>query len=330
MVKVNTDLSGWKMWEHGVPDSRLSVIQQAEEDYVYPDGRREAKWICECSCAEHNQVVVRNSALKHGSVKSCGCLCKERTFNKLFIDMTGWVMSEHGVPDSRLTVIKRVDDRISKNGRHHIMWLCECNCSEHNKVVIEGSSIRSGATKSCGCLSREVTAEKGRKKKKYNYKDLSGEFGIILSTNTNEEIYFDLEDADKILEHAWMIDSNGYPTTNINQKPQRMHVFLGYPWHDHHNQNKLDNRKENFVPCTCQENTRNSPLRSNNTSGITGVYKHSQCNRWVAQIKLDDKTKSLGLYANKEDAIKARLQAEKEYYGDFAPQRDLFEEHGII
>lgn len=34
-------------------------------------------------------------------------------------------------------------------------------------------------------------------------------------------------------------------------------------------------------------------------------------------------------FDNKEDAIRARLQAEKEYFGEFAPQRHLFEEHGI-
>ena len=30
-----------------------------------------------------------------------------------FIDMTGWVMKEHGIPDSRLTVIKRTEDYIA-------------------------------------------------------------------------------------------------------------------------------------------------------------------------------------------------------------------------
>ena len=33
---------------------------------------------------------------------------------------------------------------------------------------------------------------------------------------------------------------------------------------------------------------------------------------------------------NKEDAIKARLEAEAKYYGDFAPQKHLFEEYGIV
>lgn len=33
MVKVRKDMTGWNMWEHGVLDSKLTVIKQAE-DYV--------------------------------------------------------------------------------------------------------------------------------------------------------------------------------------------------------------------------------------------------------------------------------------------------------
>lgn len=36
------------------------------------------------------------------------------------IDMTGWIMKEHGVPDSRLTVLER---DISK-GTHNVYWFC--------------------------------------------------------------------------------------------------------------------------------------------------------------------------------------------------------------
>lgn len=109
-----------------------------------------------------------------------------------------------------------------------------------------------------------------------------------------------------------------------------MHVFLGFQWHDHHNQNKLDNRKENLVPCTNQENIRNSSISKNNTSGITGVYFNRKRNKWISQITIDYKTKTLGAFADKNDAIISRLKAEKEYFEDFAPQRHLFLEYGII
>lgn len=73
MVRVKEDMTGWKMWEHGVPDSRLTVIRQVE-DYVNPNTqKRTARWECECSCEEHNRVIAVGSQIKNGNTKSCGC-----------------------------------------------------------------------------------------------------------------------------------------------------------------------------------------------------------------------------------------------------------------
>ena len=44
---------------------------------------------------------------------------------------------------------------------------------------------------------------------------------------------------------------------------------------------------------------------------------------------LNQKSIWLGEYADKDDAIKARLLAEAKYFGDFAPQHHLFEQYGI-
>ena len=40
--------------------------------------------------------------------------------------------------------------------------------------------------------------------------------------------------------------------------------------------------------------------------------------------------KKLGRFSDKEDAIKARLQAEAKYFKEFAPQRHLFKQYGIL
>ena len=37
----------------------------------------------------------------------------------------------------------------------------------------------------------------------------------------------------------------------------------------------------------------------------------------------------LGYFDDIEDAIKARLEGEVKYFGEFAPQRDLFKQYGI-
>ena len=59
MVKVKTDMTGWKMWEHGFPNSRLIVLERAE-DHVGPSGQRSARWICQCSCNDENGMEFKH------------------------------------------------------------------------------------------------------------------------------------------------------------------------------------------------------------------------------------------------------------------------------
>ncbi|HAU85878.1 MAG TPA: hypothetical protein DCW90_10350, partial [Lachnospiraceae bacterium] len=80
---------------------------------------------------------------------------------------------------------------------------------------------------------------------------------------------------------------------------------------------------------TTQQNAMNRAFMSNNTSGIIGVYWSKANAKWRAVIGFDGKKIHLGYYENKEEAIKIRLQAEKKYFGEFAPQRKLFEKYGI-
>lgn len=93
------------------------------------------------------------------------------------IDMTGWQMWEHNVPESRWTVIKRVEN--SSDGS--AQWLCECNCEKHTQKILVASKIRKGQPKSCGCLQREKVS-------KLNYKDIKGQiFGeLTVIEETNE------------------------------------------------------------------------------------------------------------------------------------------------
>lgn len=84
-----------------------------------------------------------------------------------FIDMTGWVMKEHGVLDSRITVLKRDID--SKD--RLVKWICQCDCGTIFSAY--GTKIRSGWTKSCGCLQKEITSRRTRA-------DLTGQvFGYL-------------------------------------------------------------------------------------------------------------------------------------------------------
>ncbi len=65
-----------------------------------------------------------------------------------FIDLTGLVFS-------RLTVLCK-DNNVAFNGG--IKWLCKCICG--NLVSVRSDGLRSGHSKSCGCLNREISSAK--------------------------------------------------------------------------------------------------------------------------------------------------------------------------
>ncbi len=57
--------------------------------------------------------------------------------------------NETGKTYNRLTVISRSDTANSRR----IYWLCKCSCGQ--TTVVAGDKLRSGHTKSCGCLINE-------------------------------------------------------------------------------------------------------------------------------------------------------------------------------
>lgn len=75
--------------------------------------------------------------------------------------------------------------------------------------------------------------------------------------------------------------------------------------------------KGTFVDGTFVELIRSTTVRSNNSSGVTGVEWMPQTNRWKAVIFFKGKRHYLGCYEKFEDAVKARKQAEKELFEPF-------------
>lgn len=100
-----------------------------------------------------------------------------------------------------------------------------------------------------------------------------------------------------------------------------MHRFILNPPKDkvidHIDYCRHDNRKINLRICTDQENTRNEVLAINNTSGKTGVCYESSTSNWRAYININNKSVKLGTFNTFEDALKVRLKAEKEIFGEF-------------
>ena len=91
----------------------------------------------ECKCICGKTVITRGSSLRSGHTKGCGQ--KHRKIENLV-----------GQRFNNLTVIARAEDYYLKNGNRFIQWLCKCDCGK--KVVVRGTHLKNGHTKSCGCL----------------------------------------------------------------------------------------------------------------------------------------------------------------------------------
>ena len=236
----------------------------------------------------------------------------------------------------RLKVIKQAEDYIDRNGQHYAQWICECSCEEHNLIIVRGSALKTGNTQSCGCIHTEALIEIGKNNKKYNKYDLTGEYGIGWTSNTNKEFYFDLEDYDKIKDYCWLEHTlkGGYHTLeakDINTKEViRMHWIIVGKYYDHVDRNPLNNKKSNLRTASKNQNNQNHKKFITNTSGFSGVSWHKRVNKWMARISINNHRILIGYFDNLEDAVKARLEAEAKYYGEFAPQRHLFEEYNIL
>ena len=120
----------------GMQFGRLTVLRRDESCKG-----KNIKWICQCSCGSITSVAGYH--LTRGDIQSCGCLCREAASARC-IDLTG---NTYG----RLTVVKRAGVDSGKN----VTWICRCSCG--NSVVVAGDKLKSGNTKSCGCLSKEVS-----------------------------------------------------------------------------------------------------------------------------------------------------------------------------
>ena len=142
--------------------------------------------------------------------------------------------------------------------------------------------------------------------------------------SNGEKHLLDQEDALRFVGISLNLSSNGYLRVASNNWNGDRYVHRDVlnakkgQSVDHINGNKLDNRKENLRICTHTENMWNTKTPKTNKSGIKGVHWQEDRQKWSAQIAYKNKTIALGRFDSFEDAVKARLNAEKKYHGDYA------------
>lgn len=151
--------------------------------------------------------------------------------------------------------------------------------------------------------------------------------GALIPLTQGKFAIVDKDDFEWLNQWKWHIDVGGYAVRRPyikgsgrkNQKciNVRMHRLINKTPEDkqtdHINRNKLDNRKKNLRTVTSRENLMNTGLFAHNTSGYKGVSWDKSRNKFVAQIKVNQKHIHLGRYINIQGAILARKWGERLY-----------------
>lgn len=228
-------------------------------------------WRCICDCGK--QIYLDTRTLQRRTVTDCGCITKVKPGQK---DMTG---QRYG----RLVCLYPEEGR---NSSGSTIWRCRCDCG--NECSVPRSQLVSGYTLSCGCLGHPPL------------KDYVGKtFGYLTV----------LEYAGKRRGlHHWRCQCKcgkicEVGQTNLQKGKTKSCGCIS--------NEKLRERLKlrNGTSVRILEETLSGKLRSNNTSGYTGVY-NAKGNRWIARIEFKGRQYHLGAFDTKQEAIAARKEGE--------------------
>jgi hypothetical protein len=168
-----------------------------------------------------------------------------------FIDLTGNIFG-------RLTVIKRVNNKCNKT-----MWLCRCNCGMEK--IVYAISLRSGGTRSCGCLHKE-----GNHKLDYGLASTRTRIGMYKASAKKRGFEYKL--TEKQFKELTRQDCYycGAKPNNIqkNRHNNGAYIYNGI--------DRVDNSKgytiKNIVPCC---------IKCNTAKGISTMKEFSD---WIKKI----------------------------------------------
>lgn len=212
-----------------------------------------------------------------------------------FIDLTG---KQFG----KLTVI----EFHGKDERRKSIWKCLCDCGKES--LVPSTNLIGNRTNSCGCLVKEKARQNFHKHGLTNSSEYRSWSAMIKRcTNPKHDKYQYYGGRGINVCEQWLTSFENF-FNDMGHKPSRNHSI------DRKDVNG-DYTPDNCVWTTTEEQMRNKRIPVNNKSGIKGVHWCKVKNKWIASISNGAKQLTLGTYSNKEDAIKARKDAELKYWG---------------
>lgn len=134
------------------------------------------------------------------------------------------------------------------------------------------------------------------------------------------------EDFVRVSAYKWYYTAHrsGYAFTHIAKKTVYMHRFIidaakGIEV-DHIDGDTLNNIRANLRSATRRENAQNQKKhqRKASRSLYKGVYKHTDGDKWSAQIRANGQDIRLGTFITDREAAQAYDKAAMQYFGEFA------------
>ena len=232
----------------------------------------------------------------------------------------------------KLTVIERAPDKIDKQGRRYKYWRCKCSCNRDNNFLAYESNLLLNKTTQCNFCRYENVSKANKKENAY---DLSGEYGVGTTFNTNKQFYFDLDDYDKVKKYCWRETPNGYIASTTPDGVVYLHrLILELPialekdelMGDHIKGKRYDNRKSQLRKCLPENNALNRSVRKDNASGVGGVTWEKDRKKWKATLSYRGKVVLCKRFERLEEAVSVRKEAEKKYFGEYSRERYIEEE----
>lgn len=194
-----------------------------------------------------------------------------------------------------LTVIGAV----VRTGRRYCV-LCRCDCGGVKNV--DPSKLKSGHTKSCGCLQKVLLAQRQTIHGRY----YEPEYRAWVNMHK------------RCTEARW---AKWYGSVSVCKRWNDYDKFLvdvGRKPTPAHTLDRIDSTK-NYTPTNIRwasraVQSRNTKNHETNTSGVRGVSWSKAKNKWRAAIYVADKQKHIGYFESLTLAADARKQAELTYW----------------
>lgn len=238
-------------------------------------------WRCRCDCG--GEAYATRQQLESGNVRSCGCSPKEHASKRQAEDLTG----KHF---GKLTVLRRGPN----NQQNRTCWICRCSCG--NEVTVSAMRLKSGHTRSCGCLCNAYS---------HRALDLSGRrFGLLTAlyrvkdkNNPRKAVWHCRCDCGNEVD-VWA----GSLTRGLTQSCGCWNKEQRAKLHEH----------LHYQDDTCLERLQRVQTDTReNKAGFRGLFL-TKNNKYRVMISFQGIHYNLGYYNSFAEAVKVRLDAEND------------------